>query len=273
MIDLHCHSQFSDGLLSPAVLIEKAIQLGMSYFALTDHDSVAGYSECRTAARDSGVQLISGIELSVHWKRYDIHIIGLNIDVHNEALLAVIQQQSDKRIDRARAIGKAFETCGISQAFKKASAIAGHPHIGRAHYGQLLVQLGYVPHMKAAFTRYLGTGKVAYVPSCWINLQGAVTAILTAGGQAVIAHPLKYRLTRTKLLTLIDEFKLAGGEGMEVVSGDMIDQDIESLAKLCNQSGLLASSGSDFHGEGLSRVGLGKQKPLPSSCLPIWHAW
>ncbi len=273
MIDLHCHSQFSDGLLSPAVLIDKAIQLGMTYFALTDHDTVAGYSESRTAVGDSGLQLISGIELSVHWKRYDIHIIGLNIDVHNEALLAVIQQQSDKRIDRARAIGKALEACGIPQAYEKACVIAGHTRIGRAHFGQLLVQLGYVPHIKAAFTRYLGTGKVAYVPSCWINLQGAVTAIRQAGGQAVIAHPFKYRLTRTKLLTLIEEFKLAGGEGMEVVSGDMVDQDIVSLAKLCNQFGLLASSGSDFHGESLSRIGLGKQKPLPLSCLPIWHTW
>jgi predicted metal-dependent phosphoesterase TrpH len=273
MIDLHCHSHYSDGLLSPAALIDKAMQLGLSYFALTDHDTVAGYSGSRAAIRDSGLQLISGIELSVHWKRYDIHIIGLNIDVYNKALLCVIQQQSDRRIQRARAIGTALEGCGIPQAYEKACVIAGHGHIGRAHYAQLLLQLGYVPHIKAAFTRYLGTGKVAYVPSCWINLQDAVSAIHQAGGQAVIAHPLKYRLTRTKLLTLIQEFKLAGGVGIEVVSGDMVQQDIESMAKLCSQSGLLASSGSDFHGEGLSRVPLGKQKPLPSSCTPIWQTW
>lgn len=273
MFDLHCHSYYSDGLLSPKDLVQRAVNANIHYLALTDHDSIEGCRILQEAAVDWPVQIISGIELSVCWKKYDIHILGLGVDVSNAGLLALIDQQNEQRIARAIAIGDALGRCGLNHAYQEACELAGHKRIGRAHYAQLLIKKGFVKEPRSAFTQYLGRGKVAYVPSNWINLSGAVTAIVEASGQAVIAHPVKYGLTNTKLQELIKAFKLAGGVGMEVVSGDMMDKDIQAMAKLCHKFELLASSGSDFHGDGMSRVALGRQKALPNSCKPIWHTW
>lgn len=273
MIDLHCHSHFSDGLHSPADLVAKAINAGLVYFALTDHDSVSGYSECLKTIRPDSLCIIPGIELSTTWLSHDVHVLGLGIDIQNDALTALLHRQTSHRIARAREIGMSLESCGITDAYEHACGIAGHERIGRAHYAQLLIQKGYVSSIKAAFSRYLGRGKIAYRPSCWIDLAEAVAVIVEAGGQAVLAHPLKYKLTRLKLLSLLQTFKQAGGVGMEVVSGDMIWTDIHKMATLCQEFGLLASTGSDFHGTGLSRIGIGQQKTLPSTCEPISQIW
>lgn len=273
MIDLHCHSHYSDGLLSPHDLIERAVKANISLLALTDHDSMEGLPALRTAASGLPIHIIPGIELSVTWKKYDLHILGLNVDDTHPLLLDVIRQQNEARIARAEAIGAALLRCGIQHAYEKACELAGHSRIGRAHYAQLLLKEGMVQEQQKAFTQYLGRGKLAYVPSNWISLHDAVEVICAAGGQAVIAHPLKYKLTQMKLQELISCFKQAGGVGMEVVSGEILERDIQILAKLCNKFDLLASSGSDFHGEGMSRVGLGRQKALPLSCIPIWRDW
>lgn len=273
MIDLHSHSTYSDGLLSPALLLERAKQGGLTMLALTDHDTVAGVIDLLNMKEDPAIRIIPGIELSVQWKKYDVHILGLNINVHAPELQAVILEQQERRIIRAQAIGVALQKCGIADAYAKACAIAGHTKVGRAHYAQLLLKEGYVRDMKSAFKTYLGKGKVAYVPVTWINLPTAVSVIRAAGGHAVIAHPLKYKLTRTKLHEFIQAFQEFGGTGIEVVSGDMMAADIETMAKICKKFSLLASSGSDYHGEGLSRTPLGRQKPLPNDCIPIWNSW
>lgn len=273
MIDLHCHSQYSDGLLSPSDLLDRAIHAGVSMLALTDHDSIAGIADLHLASQQKDITVIPGIELSVRWKKYDIHVLGLRLDPTAPELLAIIAQQNDARIMRAKVIGELLARFGIDDAYEKACNIAGHIRIGRAHYAQLLVSEGLVQDVKTAFTRYLGQGKVAYAPSSWINLSEAVAAIHAAGGDAVIAHPLKYRLTRTKLHELIRDFKEVGGEAIEVVSGNMLEQDIQMLANLCIKFEVLASSGSDFHGDGLSRVGVGRQKQLPKDCVSLWSTW
>ncbi len=273
MIDLHCHSHYSDGLFSPAVLLERALKSGVSVLALTDHDTTEGVAELLQAAAGHDVRIISGIEFSVRWKKYDIHILGLNLNIDDPLLKEVIARQSESRISRGKAIGAALERCNIADAYQKACDLAGHDRVGRLHFAQLLLREGFVQEPKTAFKRYLSKGKIAYVPSSWINLQEAVEAIQTAGGQAVIAHPLKYGLTRMKLHELIHDFKAVGGEGIEVVSGDMMEQDIHKMSRLCDVFDLLASSGSDYHGEGRSRVPLGRQKSLPNECVPIWKTW
>ena len=272
MIDLHCHSIYSDGLLSPKALLERAQQAGLSMLALTDHDTVAGTIELQKL-NDSKLRIIPGIELSTQWKKYDVHILGLNVDTQSPELRAIMQEQQDCRIIRAQAIGEALQRCGLSQAYAKACDLAGHPKIGRAHFAQLLVQEGYVRDIKAAFSTYLGKGKVAYIPVTWAKLETIVAVILEAKGQPVIAHPLKYKMTRTKLQEFFLAFKELGGTGIEVVSGDMPTEDIQFLTKMCKKFSFLASSGSDFHGEGYSRVGLGRQKALPEDCVPVWTVW
>lgn len=273
MIDLHCHSHFSDGELSPSALLAKALDSRVRVLALTDHDTTVGLLPLHEAARGSGITIINGIELSVRWKKYDIHILGLNINPAAEGMAVLIASQNEARVDRALKISECLAGCGVEDAYRKASEIAGHERVARPHFAQVLINEGMVRDMKAAFKRFLGRGKSAYVPTAWASIEDAVSAIIQAGGQAVIAHPLKYALTRSKLHELIEVFKEAGGVGVEVVSGDITVTHANELAGLCIRFGLLASSGSDYHGDTLSRVALGQQRALPVNCTPIWDQW
>ena len=272
MIDLHCHSHFSDGALSPEQLLQKALLAGIHTLALTDHDTTAGLAPLHHAARHSGIKIINGIELSTRWKKHDIHIIGLNVNPDDDTLRALIVQQNDSRITRAKTIATCLVDFGVDDAYEKACDLAGHERVGRPHFAQILVNEGKVPDIQSAFKRYLGRGHGAYVPTQWLSIDAAVEGITQAGGQAVIAHPLKYKLTRSKLHALISEFKLAGGAAIEVVSGEMLVSQINELAGICQRFELLASTGSDFHHE-MSRIGLGQQYSLPASCTPIWQDW
>lgn len=272
MIDLHCHSHFSDGALSPEALLQKASDAGIQVLALTDHDTIAGLAPLHQAARKTQIKIIDGIEFSTRWKKHDIHILGLNITPDNDHLCALIRQQNESRIARAQQIGACLADCGVNDAYQKACELAGHERVGRPHFAQVLINEGIVSEMQAAFKRFLGRGRGAYVPTAWLSIEAAVDGIRQAGGRAVIAHPLKYKLTRSKLHALINEFKEVGGAGIEVVSGEMTVTEINELAGLCLRFELLASTGSDFHHE-LSRIGLGRQQQLPASCIPIWLGW
>jgi predicted metal-dependent phosphoesterase TrpH len=272
MIDLHCHSHFSDGALSPDSLLEKALLAGIHMLALTDHDTTAGLTPLHIAACSTNIKIINGIELSTRWKKHDIHIIGLNIHPDEEGMCALIVRQNESRIARARQIAGCLVDFGVHDAYEKACEIAGHERVGRPHFAQILVNEGKVPDIQSAFKRFLGRGHGAYVPTEWLSIDAAVTGIVQAGGQAVVAHPLKYKLTRSKLHALISDFKQAGGVAIEVVSGEMLVSQINELAGICQRFELLASTGSDFHHD-MSRTGLGRQQQLPVSCTPIWHGW
>lgn len=272
MIDLHCHSHFSDGSLSPQSLIERAIHAGVSILALTDHDTTAGLASLHEAALNTPVTIIDGIELSTRWKKHDIHILGLNINPESEQLQALIIQQNESRILRAKEIAACLIDCGVHDAYQKACAIAGHERVGRPHFAQVLMNEGLAIDMQSAFKRFLGRGRGAYVSTAWLTIDEAVMGIIQAGGQAVIAHPLKYKLTRSKLHALIADFKNAGGVGIEVVSGEMTITQINELAGLCLRFELLASVGSDFHHDN-ARIGLGRQQKLPENCTPVWRQW
>lgn len=272
MIDLHCHSNFSDGALSPEELIQKAQNQQLLCLSLTDHDTVAGYSALNQAASTTKIKIINGIELSTRWKKYDIHILGYQIN-NTSNLNDLIQNQNQSRIDRAVAIGKSLSLVGVMDAYDKACELAGHNRVGRPHFARVLINEGKTRDMKSAFKQFLGRGKNAYIPTPWITIQEAVKGIVESGGKAVIAHPLKYGLTRSKLHELIKEFKEAGGEGIEVVSGEMTVTQIQEMAATSMRFNLLASSGSDFHSDALSRINLGRQQQLPVNCKPIWHDW
>ncbi|QDP72673.1 PHP domain-containing protein [Legionella israelensis] len=274
MIDLHCHSYYSDGINSPNELIEKASVNGVKYLAITDHDTTEGIKPFQQSLieRASDITLIKGIELSVSWKKHVIHILGLHL-MNHEKLDDLIYQQNQQRIQRAKEISSALALSGLKDAYRKACEIAGHERVARPHFAQVLINEGMAKDMVSAFKKFLGRGRKAYVPTSWINIKEAVDGILDAGGQAVIAHPLKYGLTRTKLYELITDFKRAGGTGLEVVSGDMTKLKIQEAAAICQRFDLLASSGSDYHGEGISRISVGRQQQLPLNCTPIWNEW
>lgn len=272
MIDLHCHSNFSDGSLSPEELIKRAQMQGLRCLSLTDHDTVSGYNALNQAAADTNIKIITGLEFSTRWKKYDIHILGYQIN-HTTQLDELIQQQNQSRIERAKVIGNLLLSVGIEDAYNKACELAGHQRVGRPHYARLLINEGKARDMKSAFTQFLGRGKRAYIPTPWISVEEAVKGIMASGGEAVIAHPHKYGLTRSKLHELINDFKDAGGAGMEVVSGEMTVTQIQEMAATSVRFNLLASSGSDFHSDTISRINLGRQSQLPVNCKPIWHNW
>ncbi len=271
--DLHSHSTVSDGSLSPEHLVARAIDQGVDVLALTDHDGTEGITAAQAAAQGTKLSLVTGVEISVTWGSSTIHILGLKVDHKNEALQKGLEKIRDYRKERAVKIAERLEKSGISGAYEGASQYASPVMLGRVHFAKFLVDKGHAKNINDVFKRYLVRNKPGYVSGEWATLAQAVNWINGAGGQAVIAHPARYKMTATKLRRLITEFKELGGVGLEVVSGRQHPEEIKTLAKLANDFNLLASCGSDFHSPDNTWVELGRLPELPSSVNPIWKKW
>lgn len=272
--DLHCHSTRSDGVLTPTEVMRRAAWGGVDVIALTDHDEVAGLDEARAAAGEAGIEFIDGCEISVTWEGDTVHVVGLRIDAANAALGEGLASVRAGRDARARKIGESLERAGIPGAFDGALAyVTSERLISRTHFARFLIEAGHVRDMKDAFKRYLAAGKPGYVPHAWASLAQAVEWIHGAGGQAVIAHPGRYRLTPAGLRELTAEFRDLGGDALEVVSPSHTPGDYASFAALARSHGLRASCGTDFHGPGESRFDFGELPPLPVGVDPVWSDW
>ncbi|MCP3867161.1 MAG: PHP domain-containing protein [Gammaproteobacteria bacterium] len=271
--DLHTHSTASDGTLSPAELIQRAAEAGITVVALTDHDTTLGLAAAAEAAREWGVRLIPGVEVSVTWQSRVIHIVGLGIAPDNMELNQGLESLREFRHWRAEEIGRRLGKSGIAGAYEGARKFSRGHLIGRAHFARFLVDQGYAPDFRKVFKQYLVRGKPGYVPGQWASLENAVAWIRAAGGQAVIAHPARYPLTRTRLRRLMTEFMDAGGEGIEVVSGCHSRDDVFKIAAHTRDFGLLASTGSDYHGPEQPWTSLGRLPTLPQGVKPIWQDW
>jgi predicted metal-dependent phosphoesterase TrpH len=271
--DLHSHSTVSDGSLSPEHLVARAIDQGVDVLALTDHDGTEGITAAQAAAQGTKLSLVTGVEISVTWGSSTIHILGLKVDHKNASLQKGLEKIRDYRKERAVKIAERLEKSGISGAYEGASQYASPVMLGRVHFAKFLVDKGHAKNINDVFKRYLVRNKPGYVSGEWATLAQAVNWINGAGGQAVIAHPARYKMTATKLRRLITEFKELGGVGLEVVSGRQHPEEIKTLAKLANDFNLLASCGSDFHSPDNTWVELGRLPELPSSVNPIWKKW
>lgn len=271
-IDLHCHSSVSDGVLSPADLVRRAADNGVTHLALTDHDTTAGLAEASRAARAHGLTLISGVELSCLWRSLTIHIVGLGFDDSDPAWQAAMAEQADNRWQRARLIDDRLRKLGVTDLLDKATAEAGGDVPGRPHFARVLVTEGVVRDSAQAFKRYLGAGKPGDVKACWPSLETVTGWIKDAGGVAIVAHPRKYKMTATRLRELMKVFSAAGGEGMEVLTSGQSSGDLGFLAELCRREGYLASQGSDFHFPGAGWCELGRLPGvLPDGLEPVWQ--
>jgi predicted metal-dependent phosphoesterase TrpH len=271
--DLHTHSNASDGILSPAALVSRAKAQGVTHLALTDHDTVQGLQDARAQAELEGLTLLNGVELSCLWSGRGIHVVGLNVDPLSESLRSALDAQRQARFERAREIGARLAKLGIEGAYEGATALAGEGVVGRPHFARYLVERGYSANINSAFKQYLGAGKPGDVKQIWPDIAGATATIVAAGGVAVLAHPLKYTLTLTKLRTLVAGFKEAGGQAIEVVSGQQQVNETATLVNLARLFDLHASCGSDFHLPDQPWQELGKFTPLPESCRPVWRLW
>lgn len=273
LFDLHSHSLYSDGILRPQAVVSRAKAQGVTTLALTDHDTTQGIAEARVQAELEGIDLIAGIEFSCLWQGMNIHIVGLNIDLTASSLIAGEAQQQRARDERAITIAEKLDKAGLKGSYEGALALADGGVVGRPHFARYLVESGKVKSVAAAFKKYLGAGKVGDVKQVWPDIATAVQWITEAGGVAVVAHPDKYKLTRTKLKRLLVDFKEAGGLAMEVVSGRQQPQTSQDLGRIANEYGLYASCGSDFHVPDQPWQELGKYSPMPEGVRPVWEAW
>ena len=271
--DLHTHSTASDGTLSPGQLVREGAKSGVEVLALTDHDTTEGVAEAQEAAAVEGMELIPGVEISVSWNGYTVHILGLNIDPGNQMLQSGLSCLREFRDWRAEEIGRRLAKKRIPGAFAGASALSNGRLVSRTHFARFLVNAGYAKDVRSVFRHYLVQGKPGYVPGDWTDLESAVSWITHAGGLAVIAHPARYRMTRNKLRTLVGEFKEHGGRGIEVISGSHNRDECFTMARHAMDFDLLASAGSDFHDPENPWIALGKLPSLPTGCRPVWEQW
>jgi len=271
--DLHSHSYYSDGDLSPSDLVLRAAAKGVDVLALTDHDTTDGIAEAMIAASKSGIILIPGIEISVTWQNTLLHIVGLRIDPDNKMLQAGLEGVQKTRQERAEKIAQRFKKIGLPDAYQAVLEYAGGDIISRNHFARYLIEKGFAKDHKSAFKRYLLKGKPCYVAADWAELKDAIDWIRAAGGQAVIAHPARYQLSNAKLKALFENFSLLGGEVIEVVSSAHSPTEVTKVARLANECGLLASSGSDFHSPKAVWAELGKIRALPEGSSPVWKNW
>lgn len=283
--DLHNHSIASDGLLAPRDLVTLAAENGCDAVALTDHDTTDGLAEAAHAAREAALRFIPGVEISVTWpgeahhardelrdlKPITVHIVGLGIDPANPVLAAGLTSIRDGRVGRARRISADFDRIGIHGLFDDAYALAENKTmLGRTHFARAMVQRGLVANVGKAFERYLTAGRPGYVPHRWARMEEAVSWINAAGGVAVVAHPGRYRLQADDMRALLTQFKDAGGQAIEVVTGSHQPKHFREYAVLAKEFGLLASRGSDYHGPGESPYRPGTLPPLPAGLTPVW---
>ena len=271
--DLHSHSHFSDGTLSPEDVAARAFEQGVQIWALTDHDELAGQRRARDAALALGMDYLTGTEISVSFAGETVHILGLGVDIDSPALLAGLAATRGGRLQRAQQMAAGLAQAGIAGAFEGALRYVGNPDlISRTHFARFLVESGVCPDTHSVFRRYLTPGHPGYVPHAWAKLGDAVRWIREAQGVAVIAHPARYRFSATAEYALFTEFIAHGGLGVEVMTGSHSHSEQVKYGATALEFGLLASRGSDFHSPQESRVNLGDLPDLPGALRPVWDA-
>ncbi len=249
-VDLHTHTDCSDGSLSPKALVEYAATKPLYAMAITDHDSIEGIAPAMEhAAKTSGApKIIPGIELSTLYKGSDIHIIGLYIDYEDSYFLSRLREFVSCREQRNEKMCALLAKHGIRFSMDDLRAAFPDSIITRAHFARHMHSLGHVTTVQEAFDRYLGDDKPCFVPRAKISPSQAISLILDAGGVAVLAHPLKYKLPSGGLESMVAALSLAGLDAIEVYYPTHKESDRNMLSNLAKRFGLAKSGGSDFHG-------------------------
>jgi len=270
------HSRASDGTLAPAEVMQRAHDAGVELIALTDHDTLEGLSEARTAAHALGMTFINGVELTADWRGRVVHLVGLNFDAGAPQFEHYMQHLMTLRDDRAREIARKLEKRGLgSNLYEAAREQAGDTQIGRPHFAKALMALGKVSSMQEAFDAYLGQGTIGDVKATWPSYVEAIELITAAGGVVVLAHPTKYNFTFTKIRELMTDLLAAGAIGLEVSFPGVTPGHQHELIKLAHQRECYVSAGSDFHSPDQRWTSLGRypefeaQRLIYEQLLPV----
>ena len=244
-VDLHLHSSVSDGVLSPAEVVTKAVELGLTVISLTDHDNVDGITPALKAAEDyPSLTLIPGLEVSTDTSTGEVHVLGYYIDHTNPELLTALKKLRDSRLGRAQKMIAKLSGMGMPIEWERVKELSGNGSVGRPHIARALLEKGYIDTLKEAFSKYIGFGGPAYVSREKMTPAEAIELITRADGLAVLAHPLGIPDLDTLLKTLVK----AGLTGIEVYYKDYPDEDRERLAKMAEKHGLITTGGTDYHG-------------------------
>ena len=249
MIDLHIHSNASDGQYRPAELVEKAYESGISVIAITDHDTVAGISEAAAAAEKSRIVLVPGIEIFVGWSTGEFHLLGLGFTHISPSLAELVDFLQKKRIERNLHIIEKMREHGIDVSYEEICALFPNRSVGRPHFAEYLTYKKTAKNNRDAFEKYLGKGKPFYVERVGANLDEAVQAIVDSGGVPVIAHPLSLYVSWGHLGTILEDIHGRGVEGLEAYHPGASVHDCKRLESLAREHGMFVTAGSDFHGE------------------------
>jgi predicted metal-dependent phosphoesterase TrpH len=270
--DLHCHSVISDGTLTPEALADRARRGGVQLWALTDHDEVGGQHRAAAAAREQGMGYLTGTEISVTFAGETVHIVGLGFDADDERLREGLRATRGGRAQRAHEMAEGLAQVGIAGAYEGALQFVGNPDlISRTHFARFLVDTGICKDTNEVFRKFLTEGKPGFVPHRWATLKNAVQWITEAGGVAVIAHPARYKFTPNEEYALFTEFKLHGGQAVEVITGSHSTQEAIKYGEMAVEFNLAASRGSDFHSPDESHTDLGTLPYLPGELTPVWE--
>lgn len=273
-VDLHCHSNVSDGVLAPAAVATYARKGGVEAWALTDHDEVGGIKAARARALELGMRFVAGVEISITWANETVHLVGLQVDEDNAVLNGGLAATRAGRDARGREIAAQLERAGIPNAYEGAVKYVGNPDLlSRTHFARYLCEIGACSTTSEVFRKFLTEGRPGYVPHRWATLADAMGWIRAAGGVPVIAHPGRYRFDETAEGALFDEFRQLGGNAIEVVTGSHTPDQYAIYAEKARRYGFLASRGTDFHAPGEARVEFDKLPPLPADLKPVWHDW
>lgn len=259
MVDLHVHSNYSDGTLSPTELVKLALSIPLRAFALTDHDTTAGINEALSAAKGTDLEVIPGIEFSTSHEGKDIHVLGLGIQHQDARFQETLKEYRESRSDRNLQMIEQMQEHGIDISIEQLHEEYPDSEVvlTRAHFARYLLEHGYVSSRNEAFDRYLGERACCYVPRRKVTPFQVVSTIHEAGGYAILAHPLLYGLSEQRLDELTARCKKAGMDGIEAVYSKNRPAEEDAMRRLAKKYDLKITGGSDFHGENKPDISLG----------------
>ncbi len=256
-IDLHVHSTFSDGTLTPSELISRAKQFHLAAMALTDHDTIEGIPEAVQAASEQNLELVPGVELSTFWDEKEIHIVGLFIDYTDKTFQKELESLRDVRRNRNIAMCEKFTQLGIPIDYSDMEKEYSDAVITRAHFADYLLKKGYIKSRNEAFDRYIGSNGPCYVPRKKMPCAEAIRLIKNAGGVPILAHPVLYHLGKEPMNKLMDYLCDSGIVGLEAIYSTYTAGEEIQMKKLAGERGLILSGGSDYHGANKPHIELG----------------
>lgn len=257
IIDLHTHTTFSDGTFTPKELVQYAKEKGLSAIAVTDHDVFDGVEQAQYYGEKLGIEVISGIEISTQYEGVEMHIVGLFVDIYDKHFNSVLDSMRQKRVERNNVVISKLQALGLDITMDEVKATADGSIVTRAHFAKTLKQKGYVSNIGEAFEKYIGDGKSAYVKREVFDWQQTINMINNAGGVAVLAHPLIYKISNKRLENAIADMANSGLKGIEAYYSTHSPSDVKYVKMLAYKNGLKLSGGSDFHGANKPRLDLG----------------